>query len=124
MSSHEMVYTHLTFFIFLLLLPFEPRFCLAITMIALRAYLSSMDQSPSSAFLSTTATPKERMKVIGLVSVSKTIGLGLGFATTGFMARGGLMLFGWTFLVSGGLKCLSDVALFIGFTSVETWSYG
>jgi MFS family permease len=111
-----MVYTHLTSSIFLLLLPFAPVFWLAIVLIAARASLSSMDQAPRSSFLSAIVTAEERNEVMGLVNVSKTIGLGLGPVLTGLMAGSGR--FGWAFVLSGGLKCIYDGGLYAGFRGV------
>lgn len=111
-----MVYTHLTSSVFLLLLPFAPTFWLAVLLIAARASLSSMDQGPRSSFLSAIVTAEERNEVMGLVNVSKTAGLGLGPVITGVLAGSGR--FGWAFVVSGGLKCLYDGGLYVGFRGV------
>lgn len=104
-----MVFTHLPSAILLALVPFPGSLGLTVTLLVLRASLSSMDQAPRSAFLSAIVLPNERTAVMGIVNTVKTMSQSSGPLLTGLMAANSR--FWIAFLVAGTLKASYDIGL-------------
>lgn len=104
-----MVFTHLPSAIFLSLMPLPTSLWLTITLLVLRASLSSMDQAPRSAFLSAIVLPEERTAVMGIVNTVKTMSQSSGPLLTGSLAESGR--FWIAFVFAGALKAGYDVGL-------------
>ena len=101
-----MVLTHLPSSLFLAFLPLAPTLPLTILFLVLRSAMSSMDQAPRSAFLSSVVLPRERTAVMGTVNVLKTLSQSAGPSVTGVLAGEGR--FWVAFVVAGGLKAGDD----------------
>ena len=101
-----MVLTHLPSSLFLAFLPLAPTLPLTILFLVLRSAMSSMDQAPRSAFLSSVVLPHERTAVMGTVNVLKTLSQSAGPSVTGVLAGEGR--FWVAFVVAGGLKAGYD----------------
>ncbi|KAF9732062.1 hypothetical protein PMIN06_008913 [Paraphaeosphaeria minitans] len=104
-----MVATHLPSSIFLALLPVSPQLSFTICLLVARAVLSSMDQAPRSAFLSTVVLPQERTAVMGVVNIFKTLSQSAGPWVTGLLAGRGH--FWVAFVAAGSLKGTYDLLL-------------
>lgn len=104
-----MVATHLPSSLFLASLPFAPGLPLTVVLLVARSAMSSMDQAPRSAFLSSVVLPAERTAVMGIVNTLKTLSQSAGPWVTGVLAGSGR--FWVAFVVAGALKAAYDVLL-------------
>lgn len=114
----SMVLTHLPSSLFLAFLPLAPTLPLTILFLVLRSAMSSMDQAPRSAFLSSVVLPHERTAVMGTVNVLKTLSQSAGPSVTGVLAGEGR--FWVAFVVAGGLKAGYD-GLLLGMFGGSKW---
>lgn len=120
-----MVLTHLPSAVFLALIPLPPQAWLAMTFLILRHSMSSMDQAPRQAFLSSAVLPNERTAVMGIVNVVKTLSQSVGPVGTGALA--GVGKFWIAFLIAGAMKAAYDLSLlkmFLGFRGREDEEVG
>ena len=115
---NTMVFTHLPSNILLILVPFMPNLGLAITLLLMRFSISQMDVPTRQSYTMAVVAPDERSAASGVTGVARTIGASLSPVITGmFMSNPALL--GLPFIISGGLKIVYDLALYINFRMVK-----
>jgi predicted MFS family arabinose efflux permease len=115
---NTMVFTHLPSNILLMLVPLMPNLPLAVAVLLLRFSISQMDVPTRQSYTMAVVEPDERSAASGVTGVARTIGASLSPVVTGvFLSNPALI--GLPFLVSGGLKILYDVALFLNFRALK-----
>lgn len=115
-----MVFTHAPSSIALALIPIPSNVVLAMTLLIIRASISSMDQAPRQAFLAAAVLPTERTTVMGIINVVKTLSQSIGPVITGRLAASGR--FWIVFVVAGSLKLAYDgllLGMFLSYKTVE-----
>jgi len=111
---NTMVFTHLPSNVLLILVPFMPGLGLAIALLLLRFSISQMDVPTRQSYTMAVVAPDERSAASGITGVARTIGASLSPVITGvFIANPALLAL--PFVISGGLKIIYDLALFINF---------
>ena len=111
---NTMVFTHLPSNVLLILVPFMPSLGLAIALLLLRFSISQMDVPTRQSYTMAVVAPDERSAASGITGVARTIGASLSPVITGvFIANPALLAL--PFVISGGLKIIYDLALFINF---------
>lgn len=115
-----MVFTHLPSAIFLALIPIPDQRWAAMTFLALRSSLASMDTAPRQAFTATAVLASERTAIMGFVNVIRTLAQSGAPSVTGKLAESGNI---WiAFVIAGCLKIsydLSMLLMFVGFQARE-----
>lgn len=114
-----MVFTHLPSAIFLALIPLPSNIVLAVTFLALRSSMQSMDQAPRQAFLAAVVLPSERTAVMGVVNVVRTLSQSGAPSITGWLA--GIGSFWVAFVVGGAMKASYDLAMLKMFLGHKTY---
>jgi MFS family permease len=115
---NTMVFTHLPSNILLILVPFMPNLGLAIALLLLRFSISQMDVPTRQSYIMAVVAPDERSAASGITGVARTIGASLSPVITGvFMSNPALL--GLPFIISGGLKIIYDLALYMNFRAVK-----
>ncbi len=113
-----MVFTHLPSNVLLILVPFMPSLGLAIALLLLRFSISQMDVPTRQSYTMAVVAPDERSAASGVTGVARTIGASLSPVISGvFIANPALLSL--PFVISGGLKIVYDLALFINFRSMK-----
>lgn len=115
---NTMVFTHLPSNVLLMLVPFMPTLGLAITLLLLRFSISQMDVPTRQSYTMAVVAPDERSAASGITGVARTIGASLSPVITGaFMSNPAFL--GLPFIISGGLKIIYDLALYLNFRVVK-----
>jgi MFS family permease len=115
---NTMVLTHLPSNILLILVPFMPSLGLAITFLLLRFSISQMDVPTRQSYTMAVVAPDERSAASGVTGVARTIGASLSPVFTGvFMSNPALLSL--PFIISGALKIVYDLALYINFRAIK-----
>ncbi len=115
---NTMVFTHLPSNILLILVPFMPSLGLAIALLLVRFSISQMDVPTRQSYTMAVVAPNERSAASGITGVARTIGAALSPVITGVFLSNPAFL-GAPFVISGGLKIIYDVALYINFRAVK-----
>lgn len=115
---NTMVFTHLPSNILLILVPFMPSLSLAIALLLVRFSISQMDVPTRQSYTMAVVAPDERSAASGITGVARTIGAALSPVITGVFLSNPAFL-GAPFVISGGLKIIYDVALYINFRAVK-----
>jgi MFS family permease len=115
---NTMVFTHLPSNVLLILVPFMPRLGLAIALLLVRFSISQMDVPTRQSYTMALVAPDERSAASGITGVARTIGASLSPVLTGvFMSNPAFL--GVPFVISGGLKIIYDLALYINFRALK-----
>lgn len=115
---NTMVFTHLPSNILLILVPFMPSLGLAIALLFLRFSISQMDVPTRQSYTMAVVAPDERSAASGITGVARTIGASLSPVFTGLFMSNPAFL-GLPFILSGVLKIVYDLALYINFRAVK-----
>jgi MFS family permease len=115
---NTMVFTHLPSNILLILVPFMPTFTSAVVLLFVRFSISQMDVPTRQSYTMAVVAPDERSAASGITNVARTIGAALSPVLSGLFLANPAYL-GLPFIVSGGLKIIYDLALFVMFRSVK-----
>ncbi|GAA5920282.1 hypothetical protein JCM1841_003020 [Sporobolomyces salmonicolor] len=108
-----MVGTHMPAQLLTMALAFAPDLAGAITIFAARATIASMDSSVRGAFLAAVVPKSSRTRFLGIINVCKTLASAPGPTLSGQLASlGGLR---WSFVITGCIKLVYDICLWIGF---------
>ncbi|GAA5867879.1 hypothetical protein JCM8547_003403 [Rhodosporidiobolus lusitaniae] len=112
-----MVATHMPAQVFTIIMAFAPSLPLAVTFFIARACIASMDSSVRGAFLAAVIPKESRTRFLGIINISKTLASTPGpTLALGLAALGGMR---WVFVITGSLKLIYDVTLFIGFKTAQ-----
>ena len=114
---NTMVYTHVPANLFLMLVPFMPNLWLALTLLALRSLLSSMDVPARNSYVMAVVSPEERPAAASVTAVPRSLASAASPALAGYLLA--LSPFGWPLVIAGGLKVTYDVLLLIMFRRVR-----
>ena len=115
---NTMVFTHLPSNVLLILVPFMPSLGLAISLLLLRFSISQMDVPTRQSYTMAVVAPDERSAASGITGVARTVGASLSPTITGVFLSNPALL-GLPFVISGGLKIVYDLALYINFRAMK-----
>lgn len=115
---NTMVFTHLPSNVLLILVPFMPSLGLAIALLLMRFSISQMDVPTRQSYTMAVVAPDERSAASGITGVARTIGASLSPVFTGLFLSNPALL-GMPFVISGGLKIVYDLALYVNFRAVK-----
>ena len=120
-AINTMVFTHFPSNIFLLLVPFMPNKTLAVLILLLRFTISQMDVPARQTYVATVVDADERSAAGGITNIVRSLGLAVSPLLAGYLLSdpSNVWVFGLPFVISGGLKCLYDVLLYISFTASQ-----
>ena len=111
------VFTHLPSNLFLALTPFMPTAELAVAMLLLRSALSQMDVPTRNSYVMAVVTPAERPAAASVTAVPRSLAAALSPLLSGWLLT--LSAFGWPLVISGVLKGVYDIGLWIMFRGVR-----
>ncbi|GAA6028615.1 hypothetical protein JCM8097_007311 [Rhodosporidiobolus ruineniae] len=112
-----MVGTHMPAQLLTIALAFAPNLATALTIFIARACINTMDASVRGAFLAAVIPKESRTRFLGIINICKTLAATPGpTLSLGLTALGGMC---WSFVITGCIKLLYDVALFIGFKTAK-----
>jgi MFS family permease len=114
---NTMVFTHLPSNFLILLVPLMPNLELTVIMLLARNLLSQLDVPTRQSYTMAIVEPDERAAAAGLLSVSRNTGAALAPLFTGVMLA--TPVYGWPFLLAGGLKVIYDLLIFAVFRKVK-----
>jgi MFS family permease len=114
---NTMVFTHLPSNFLILLVPLMPSLELTVIVLLLRNLLSQLDVPTRQSYTMAIVEPDERASVAGLLSVSRNTGAALAPLFTGAILAN--PVYGWPFLLAGGLKVIYDLLIFAVFRNVK-----
>ena len=114
---NTMVFTHIPSNILLILVGFAPTLPLAIGLYLARMAISQMDVPTRQAYIVTVVREDERIAAAGITNVSRNVSQALSPSLTGYLLQS-LPLLSAPFLLSGALKIVYDVALFLKFRNI------
>jgi len=114
---NTMVFTHLPSNIMILLVPLMPNLELTVVMLLARNLLSQLDVPTRQSYTMAIVEPAERAAAAGILSVSRNTGAALAPLFTGAILAH--PVFGWPFLLAGGLKVLYDLLIYAVFRKVK-----
>jgi MFS family permease len=112
-----MVFTHVPSNVLLLLVPFMPTLPLAAGMLFLRFSISQMDVPTRQSYTMAVVEPGERSAAAGVTGIARTVGASLAPMLAGPLYASAALA-SVPFLVSGLLKIVYDVTLFLAFRGV------
>jgi len=115
---NTMVFTHLPSNVLLIMVPFMPGLGLAVALLLLRFSISQMDVPTRQSYTMAVVAPDERSAASGVTGVARTIGASLSPVLTGAIISNPALL-GLPFIISGGLKIVYDLALFVNFRALK-----
>ncbi len=114
---NTMVFTHIPSNIFLLLIAFTNSPLLAIIFLFLRQSLSQMDVPTRQSYMMAIVKPEERVALSSATNVPRSIAqAGSPYLSTFSLSVGFLS---FPFLISGSLKILYDILIFITFRNIK-----
>jgi MFS family permease len=113
---NTMVFSHIPASIFLALIPFSPSIGVAVVIVLLRAALSQMDLPARQSYTMAMVDSDERSAAAGIIGVARTTGQtpAPGISAPLIVVPGLAYI---PFVLAGGLKVASDVALWFMFRS-------
>ncbi len=115
---NTMVATHLPSNLLLMLVPLMPNLPLAITFLLLRFSISQMDVPTRQSYTMAMVEPDERSAAAGITGVARTMGAAVSPMFTGLMLANPALI-SLPFLISGGLKVIYDIILYINFRALK-----
>ncbi|MDP8012349.1 MAG: MFS transporter [Thermoplasmata archaeon] len=114
---NTMVFTHLPSNVFLILVAFSPNIILAITFLLLRQSLSQMDVPTRQSYMMAIVKPEERTAVGAITNIPRSISQAASPYLSTYSIS--ISLFYAPFLISGTLKIIYDILIFITFRKVK-----
>jgi len=111
-----MVYTHLPSNVLLIMVPLMPTLELAILVLLVRFSISQMDVPTRQSYTMAVVAPDERSAAAGITGIARSVGAAVSPLFAAPLYASGLP--GLPFVVSGGLKIVYDLLLFVGFHRV------
>jgi MFS family permease len=112
-----MVFTHIPSNVLLILVPLMPTLPLAVAVLLLRFSISQMDVPTRQAYTMALVAPDERSGAAGVTGVARTLGAALS-PSLAVPLVASVTLAAAPFLISGGLKIVYDVLVFLRFRAV------
>jgi len=113
-----MVVTHIPSNLLLILVPLMPSLPLAIGVLLLRFSISQMDVPTRQAYTMALVPPAERSAAAGVTAIARTVGASLSPLAAGPL-YGLASLASIPFFISGGLKIVYDVLIWLTFRKVK-----
>lgn len=113
-----MVLTHLPSNVLLALVPVMPTYSSAIVCLLLRFSLSQMDVPARGTFLALQVSPEERSAANGFANLTRTAGLSIAPIVAGWLLYHS-QYFDWPFYLSGLLKIVYDLLVWVWFKDTE-----
>ena len=113
---NTMVFTHFPSNVLLVLVPLAPSLGPALGLLLLRFALSQMDVPARQAYLAAIAGPAHRSEAAAVTNAVRTSARPFGAPLAA--AAVGTSISGLPFFISGGLKALYDVAVFVWFRRI------
>ena len=114
---NTMVFTHLPSNIFCILVAFMPTLELALTLLFLRALLSSMDVPTRSSYVMAVVSPAERPAAASVTMVPRALTSAVSPAIAGYLLT--ISTFGWPLVICGAIKIVYDLTLLRMFSKVK-----
>jgi MFS family permease len=114
---NTMVFTHLPSNFLIVLVPLMPSLESTVIMLLLRNLLSQLDVPTRQSYTMAIVEPEERAAAAGILSVSRNGGAALAPLFTGAILTN--PVYGWPFLLAGGLKVIYDLWIFALFRKVK-----
>jgi predicted MFS family arabinose efflux permease len=114
---NTMVFTHIPSNVLLMLVPLMPNLPLAILVLLARFSISQMDVPTRQSYTMAVVDPDERSAASGVTTIARSIGAAISPSIAGALIAGSL--FSVPFLISGGLKIIYDVAIWLSFRMVK-----
>jgi predicted MFS family arabinose efflux permease len=112
-----MVFTHIPSNILLMLVPLMPNLPLAIVVLLARFSISQMDVPTRQSYTMAVVEPDERSAASGVTTIARSMGAALSPSIAGALL--GASLTSVPFLISGGLKIIYDLAIWLSFRAVK-----
>lgn len=113
-----MVVTHIPSNLLLILVPLMPSLPLAVGVLLLRFSISQMDVPTRQAYTMALVPPNERSAAAGVTAIARTVGASLSPLAAGPL-YGLASLASIPFFISGGLKIIYDVVIWLTFRRVK-----
>jgi MFS family permease len=114
---NTMVFTHIPSNLLLMLVPLMPNLPLAIGVLLARFSISQMDVPTRQSYTMAVVEPDERSAASGVTTIARSIGAAISPSLTGAMLNASLLSL--PFFLSGGLKIVYDLALYLTFRGVK-----
>jgi predicted MFS family arabinose efflux permease len=114
---NTMVLTHIPSNILLMLVPLMPNLPLAILVLLARFSISQMDVPTRQSYTMAVVEPDERSAASGVTTIARSMGAALSPSMAGVLL--GASLTSVPFLISGGLKIIYDLAIWLSFRAVK-----
>ena len=108
-----MVYTHLPSNVLLILVPLMPTLELAVLVLLLRFSISQMDVPTRQSYTIAVVDPDERSAAAGVTGIARSVGAAVSPLFAAPLYASGLAAL--PFIVSGGLKIVYDLLLYVSF---------
>ncbi len=115
---NTMVFTHIPSNVLLCLVPLMPNLGLAITMLLLRFSISQMDVPTRQSYTMAVVDPDERSAASGVTTIARSIGAAISPSLAGVLLASPALI-GAPFLISGGLKIVYDLLLYLNFKKAD-----
>ena len=115
---NTMVFTHIPSNVFLILVGFAPSLPLAIGFFLTRMALSQMDVPTRQSYVVAVVKEDERIPAAGITNMSRNISQAISPSLAGYILQALPTLAG-PFLLSGVLKIVYDIALYLNFRNVK-----
>jgi predicted MFS family arabinose efflux permease len=114
---NTMVFTHIPSNILLMLVPLMPNLPLAIAALLARFSISQMDVPTRQSYTMAVVDPDERSAASGVTTIARSIGAAIAPSLAGALI--GASLLAAPFLLSGGLKIIYDLTLYVSFRAMK-----
>jgi MFS family permease len=114
---NTMVFTHIPSNILLMLVPLMPNLPLAIAALLARFSISQMDVPTRQSYTMAVVDPDERSAASGVTTIARSIGAAIAPSLAGALI--GASLLAAPFLLSGGLKIIYDLTLYVSFRAIK-----
>jgi MFS family permease len=114
---NTMVFTHIPASLCLIAAAFAPSLWLALTLLFMRALVSSMDVPARNAFVMAVVQPHERAAAASFTAVPRSLAAAAGPLLAGWMLEGGFLAM--PLIVCGVLKISYDLMLWFAFRRIE-----
>ncbi|HYL46680.1 MAG TPA: MFS transporter [Candidatus Limnocylindrales bacterium] len=114
---NTMVFTHIPSSLFLMAVPFAPKFPLAVAFLLAREALVEMDVPTRQSYTAAVVRPHERVFASGAVTLARNTGWAVGSPLAGLAMQ--FLALGSPLLIGGGAKIVYDLALFRAFRHLK-----
>jgi predicted MFS family arabinose efflux permease len=114
---NTMVFTHVPANLCLIAAAFAPNAVLALTLLSVRALLSSMDVPARTSYVMAVVTPPERSAAAAITNIPRSLAAAASPSLAGALLS--VTLFGWPLLLRGGLGIVYDLILWRMFRALK-----